>query len=119
MAGDLLIAIHDWTFLLGPGLMAVVNALLFATVLYRSGLVPRWIPTVGLIGAPILLASDLATMFGVHDQVSGTAMLAALPIAVWEMSVGVRMLVKGFVVSPAPDGAAAVRPPAVLTTATA
>lgn len=96
-----LVAVHDWTFLLGPGLMAVVNALCFGTIMYRSGLVPRIIPAVGLVGAPILLASGAATLFGLYDQVSPPAVLAALPIAAWELSVGVWMIVKGFRPAPA------------------
>lgn len=91
-----LVAVHDWTFLLGPGLMPVVNALCFGTIMLRSGLVPRIIPAVGLLGAPILLASGLATIFGVYDQVSAWALVAALPIAAWELSVGLWMTVKGF-----------------------
>ena len=98
-----LVAVHDWTFLLGPGLMAVVNALCFGTIMYRSGLVPRIIPAVGLVGAPILLASGAATLFGLYDQVSAPAVLAALPIAAWELSVGVWMIVKGFRPAPAPQ----------------
>jgi hypothetical protein len=93
---DALVAMKDWTFLLGPGVMASVNALCLATVLYRSGIVPRIIPALGLIGAPILAASSVATLFGAHDQVSTTAMLAVLPIAVWEFSLGCWMTFKGF-----------------------
>ena len=92
---DALIAIKDWTFLLGPGLMAVVNALFLATVLRRAQLVPRIIPTIGLVGAPLLLASFLATLFGAFDQVSGQALILALPIAIWEFSLGVWLTVKG------------------------
>ncbi len=66
-----LIAVKQWTFLLGPGLLAAVNALCLGVVMYRSRLVPRIIPTIGLVGAPILLASFAATFFGVYDQVSG------------------------------------------------
>ena len=91
-----LVAVHDWSFLLGPGVMPAVNALCFATVLYRSRLVPRIIPTIGLIGAPVLLASSTAVLFGAYDQVSHWSMLTALPIATWEFSVGVYMMVKGF-----------------------
>jgi len=91
-----LVQLRDWTFLLGPGLMPVFNAVLLGTLLYRSRLVPRVIPTVGLIGAPLLLGAFLATYFGVIDQVSGAAFLLTLPIAAWEFSVGVWMLVKGF-----------------------
>jgi hypothetical protein len=94
--GHALVALHDWTFLLGPGLMAGLNALLIGSIMYRSGLVPRWIPTLGLIGAPLLLASDVAVLFGVWEQVSGPAMLLTLPIAIWEFSFGVVMAVKGF-----------------------
>jgi hypothetical protein len=91
-----LVAVHDWSFLLGPGIMATINALCLATVLRRSGLVPRIIPTIGLIGAPILLASSTATLFGAWEQISGPAMLFALPIATWEFSLGVWLAVKGF-----------------------
>ena len=96
MSAQALIAVKDWTFLLGPGLMAPVNAVCLATVLYRARLVPRIIPTLGLIGAPILAASALATLFGAYDQVSGPALVAALPIAIWEFSLGVWLTVKGF-----------------------
>jgi hypothetical protein len=91
-----LVAVKDWSFLLGPGIMATVNALCFATIMYQSRLVPRWIPTLGLIGAPLLLVSSTATLFGAWDQVSSAALLMALPIATWEFSVGVYMTVKGF-----------------------
>jgi Domain of unknown function (DUF4386) len=114
-----LVAIHDWTFLLGPGLMPVVNALCFGTILLRSGLVPRIIPAIGLIGAPILLASSLATLLGLYDQVSAWALLAALPIATWEFSVGVWMTVKGFRTAPGTKEAAVVSHAAALQAATA
>ena len=57
-ASHALVAMYNWTFLFGPGFMACVNALLLGSLLYRSGLVPRIIPLVGLIGAPLLFASD-------------------------------------------------------------
>ncbi len=98
--GRSLVAVHDWTFLLGPGLIPGVNALCLGYLLYRSRLVPRILPTIGLIGAPILFASATATLFGLYDQVSSWAMLAALPIAVWEFSLGVWLVVKGFKPSP-------------------
>ncbi len=98
--GQSLVAVHDWTFLLGPGVIPGVNALLLGYLLYRSGLVPGILPTIGLIGAPILFASATATLFGLYDQVSSWAMLAALPIAVWEFSLGVWLVVKGFKPSP-------------------
>ena len=101
-----LVAVHDWTFLLGPGLMPAVSALCFGTIMYRSGLVPRIIPAIGLVGAPILLASGMAILFGVYDQVSAASLVAALPIAVWELSVGVWMIVKGFRTTPGAEAVA-------------
>lgn len=95
--GASLVAVHNWTFLLGPGLIAGVNALLLGYVMYRSGLVPRVIPMVGLIGgAPLILASATATIFGFYDQVSLPGTLAAFPVALWELSLGVWLVVKGF-----------------------
>ncbi|HEX3621958.1 MAG TPA: DUF4386 domain-containing protein [Acidimicrobiales bacterium] len=95
-----LVALHDWTFLVGPGLAPAISAMCLASVLYRTRLVPRIIPTLGLIGAPMLVVSSVATLFGVFDQVSSAAFVLALPIAVWEFSLGVWMLVKGFRPSP-------------------
>ena len=65
-------------------------------------LLPRILPVLGFIGAPLLLASDAAVMFGLWEQVSTPAGLAALPIAAWEFSLGVWLVVKGFT-SPRPD----------------
>jgi hypothetical protein len=110
-----LVAVKDWTFLLGPGVMPAINALCFATILYRFGLVPRWMPTLGLIGAPLLLASSTASLFGAWEQVSSTAIVFALPIAVWEFSVGVYMAVKGFKTRPVPENDATAVPTAPAT----
>lgn len=102
-----LVAIKDWTFLLGPGLAPVVNAVCFTTVLRQSRLVPRWIPTVGLIGAPLLAVSSIATLLGGWEQTSSTALVLALPIAVWEMAVGIYMTFKGFRTPAVDDGRSA------------
>lgn len=57
---------------------------------------PRVVPAIGLIGAPLLLASDIAIFFGHYDRMAPVAALAALPIAVWEFSLGIYLTVKGF-----------------------
>jgi hypothetical protein len=105
-----LVAVHDWTFLLGPGLMAGINALLLGTVIYRSRLVPRIIPILGLVGAPLLLASSVATMFGAWDQVSTVAGIATAPVALWEFALGVWLVVKGFNRSPVVEAAVGAEP---------
>jgi len=91
-----LVAVRDWTFLLGPGVMAAVNALLLAPLMLRSGLVLRAIPVAGLVGAPLLVVSDLATAFGVNEQLSPLSAAAVAPVFVWELSLGLWLLVKGF-----------------------
>ena len=53
-------------------------------------------PVLGLVGAPLLLASDIAILFGVLSRMAPVAALAALPIAVWELSLGVYLTIKGF-----------------------
>jgi hypothetical protein len=61
-----------------------VIALCIGTVMYSSRLIPRIIPTIGLIGAPLLIAAATATVFAHLDQISSTGALATLPIAFWE-----------------------------------
>jgi hypothetical protein len=100
VTGEALVAMRQWTFLLGPGLIPGINALFLGYVMYRSRLVPRVIPTIGLIGAPIILMSATVTIFGGWDQVSPAGALGALPIAVWEFSLGVWLTVKGFKPTP-------------------
>jgi hypothetical protein len=94
--GAALTATYNWTFTVGQSLMPGFNALLLGTLLYRSGLVPRALPVLGLIGAPILITATVATMFGAVEQYSALGGLAALPIAVWEFSLGLYLTFKGF-----------------------
>jgi hypothetical protein len=112
-----LVALHDWTFLIGPGLVIGVNSLLLAWLVHRSGLVPRWIAVLGLVGGPVVLASSTAVLFGLYDQVSVIAGLAALPVTAWEMSLAAYLIGKGFrpsaVLAPGPV------PPAVRPAVTA
>lgn len=91
-----LVALYDRLFLLGQGLMPAVNALLLGSLLYQSRLVPRILPLLGFIGAPLLLASHAAVLFGVIDRVSAIAGIAALPIALWELMLGIWLVIKGF-----------------------
>jgi hypothetical protein len=98
--GKSLVAHYNGAFLVGQSLMPGVNAVLLGTLLYRSGLVPRALPLLGLVGAPIHITAVLLTLFGVIDRVSPVALVAVLPIAAWEFSLGVYLVVKGFRPSP-------------------
>jgi hypothetical protein len=108
-----LAAIYKWTMLLGQTLMPVLNALLLGSLLYRSRLVPRILPTLGLIGAPILAASVIVALFRTNHPIVLLAAIGTLPIAVWEFSLGVWLVVKGFKSSPlisTPDRSAHIQP---------
>jgi hypothetical protein len=96
VVGQALVEVRQWSFLVGPGLIPGINALFLGYVMYRSRLVPRVIPVVGLVGAPLIILSATVTMLGGWDQVSIAGSLCALPIALWEFSLGVWLTVKGF-----------------------
>jgi hypothetical protein len=73
---------------------------LLGYLMYRSGLVPRGLAMLGLIGGPLLLASFVAVLFGVFEQVSLPAAIATIPEFLWELSFGIYLVVKGFLPSP-------------------
>jgi Domain of unknown function (DUF4386) len=77
---------------------------LLGSLLYRSRLVPRIIPMLGLIGAPILIAAVMATLFRGTVPPPSWAVLAALPVAAWKLSLGLWLVVKGFKPSPITAG---------------
>jgi hypothetical protein len=94
--GHGLVAVYTWTFLLSQSLMPVIVDSLLGYLLYRSGLVPRILPMIAFVGAPLLLVSDLAVFFGAYSNTSTVALFAALPVAVFEFSLGIYLVVKGF-----------------------
>ena len=98
--GRALVAVRDWTFLLGPSLMPGINALLLGYLMYRSRLVPRVIPVLGLVGAPLLIASAIVALFRGNHPVTVLAAIATAPIFLWELALGVWLVVKGFRPSP-------------------
>jgi Domain of unknown function (DUF4386) len=101
------VAVYNWTFLLGQSLMPGINALLLGSLLYQSRLVPRVIPVLGLIGGPLLIIAVIATLFRGTGHIPPLAVLAAIPVAAWELSLGLWLVVKGFKPSPITAGMAA------------
>jgi len=96
VAAHTLVAMYDRMFLIGQSFIPAVNALLLGSLLYQSRLVPRVLPLIGFIGAALLVAGDIAVLFGVIGQHAPSTALAAIPIALWEFSLGVWLVVKGF-----------------------
>jgi hypothetical protein len=96
-----LAAIKDWTFLLGPGfVVGVGNGLILGYLMYRSGLVPRGMAVLGLVGGPLICASGIAVLFDAL-QFGGTGQsIATIPEFLWELSLGIYLTVNGFKPSP-------------------
>lgn len=83
--------VHDWTFLVGPGLLNPINAALLATLLLRRRLVPRIVPWLGLGGAVVVAAMNLAVMFGLTKPVPALA----VPLFAWEIGLAATLFVRG------------------------
>ncbi len=99
--GEALVAIHDRAFLIGPGFFAgVANGMILGYLMYRSGLVPRGLAVLGLIGGPLVAASGVAVMFDVIERGSLLQGVATIPEFIWELSFGIYLIVKGFKSSP-------------------
>jgi hypothetical protein len=102
--GKSLVAIHDWTFLLGPAFCAGIgNGMLLGYLMYRSALVPRGLAMLGLIGGPLAVVTATAVLFGAYKQTSGWSLLLTLPEFAWELSLGIYLIVKGFRLAPIDD----------------
>jgi len=97
LVGQALVAMHDWTFLLGPGfVVGIGNGLLLGYLRYRSGLVPRPLARLGLIGGALLCASGIAVLFGVLEQGGAVQSIASMPEFFWELLLGIYLTVWGF-----------------------
>jgi hypothetical protein len=101
IAARSLVAVHDWTFLLGPTLLAGVGTgVLLGYLMYRSGLVPRRMTLLGLVGGPLVIAATVCMLFGVFKMGSSWQVIATMPEFFWELSLGIYLTVKGFKPSP-------------------
>lgn len=114
-----LVGVRDWAILIGPG-MAGFNALMFGTLLYRARLVPRAIPALGIVGAPLLISFVVGTMLGLTGPFTIWQGIAVAPFFIWELVIGLWMTFKGFNTSSpilsasAPSSAAVQNMPAVV-----
>ena len=94
--GNAFVEFHNWTEVLGQGLVVGVNTVLMAYLLYRSGLVPRFIPVLGLVGGPLVFAYNAAQMFGTSEQILSWAAIGVVPIFAWELTLAIWLIAKGF-----------------------
>ena len=104
-----LLAVHDQTALLGPQFCAGLgNGILLGYLMWRSRLLPRPMVMIGLIGGPLALLAGIGVLLGAWDTTSGLPVALTAPEAIWEFSLSVWLLVRGFRPSPILTG-----PPAV------
>jgi hypothetical protein len=54
----------------------------------------------GLVGGPLMSASGIAVLLGAFAKGSAGQVMATIPEFVWELSLGVYLIVKGFKPSP-------------------
>ena len=97
VAGQALVAIHDWTFRIGPGMVVGVgNGLILGCMMWKTRLVPRAMSILGLVGGPALLVAGVAVLFGTIEAGSSGQVIATLPEFLWELSLGSYLMAKGF-----------------------
>jgi hypothetical protein len=95
--GKSLVALHDWTFLFGPGIVVGIgNGLILGYLMYTSRLVPRGLAMLGLIGGPLIIVSGVGTLFGVIEAGGVVQLIATIPEFLWELSLGIWPIVMGF-----------------------
>ena len=91
-----LAALKDWTFLLGPGMVVPFgNGLILGYLMYKSGLVPRRMAWLGMIGGPLLLFGNFGVLFDWWDQ-TGLVSLLVIPEFIWEAFLGIYCAIWGF-----------------------
>jgi hypothetical protein len=96
ITGQALVIMYDRIFLIGQSLMPAVNDLLLGFIFYQSRLVPRALALIAIVGSLMLISADIAIMFGVLEQRAPSTALAAVPVAVFEFTLGIWLVVKGF-----------------------
>ena len=96
-----LVDVRDWTFVLGPGfIVGVGNGLILGYLMYTSGLMPRGLATLGLIAGPLICLTGLAVVLDIIEKGGAVQSIATIPEFIWELSLGIYPLVKGFKASP-------------------
>jgi hypothetical protein len=96
-----LVAIRNWTFVLGPGfVVGVGNGLILGYMMYRSGLMPRGLAILGLIAGPLICITGLGVVLDVIRRGGTVQAIATVPEFIWELSLGIYPIVKGFKASP-------------------
>ena len=96
IGGRALVAIHQWTFVMGPGFVVGVNDILLGYLMYTTALMPQRLALFGLVGGPLIFASKIAVVFGAFSITSSAAGVFAIPVFIFEASFAIYLIAKGF-----------------------
>jgi hypothetical protein len=96
IAGRTLVAVHDWSFLIGPGFIVGVNDVLLGYLMYSTGLMPPRLALFGLVGGPLIFIGKTLVVFGAFGIYSSAAGVFAIPVFIFEASFAIYLIVKGF-----------------------
>jgi hypothetical protein len=95
--GQGIFAVYEWAFRIGPGvIVGVGNGLILGGLMYRSELVPRRMALFGLVGGPLIIVSGALVILDVIPADGAVQVLATIPEFVWELSIGIYLIVKGY-----------------------
>jgi hypothetical protein len=81
-------------------MVGVGNGLILGYLMLRSGLMPRGLALLGVIGGSLLTLSTIGVLFDLHDIGDPVQGILAIPEIIWELSLGIYPLVWGFRQSP-------------------
>jgi hypothetical protein len=97
VAGQSLVAFHDWTFLLGPGFCAGIgNGLILGTIMFVSGLLPRRLAAFGIGAGALAVVAATGALLDVYDRQSAPQFLLTVPEMIWEATFGIYLVARGF-----------------------
>lgn len=95
--GNGFLAMQEWTFNLGPAfVVGVGNGCILGWMMWRTGLVPRRLSMFGLVGGPLIIATGSAAVLGLIEAGGTVQVLSAAPEFIWELGLGIYLIVKGF-----------------------
>nr|WP_288836899.1 DUF4386 domain-containing protein [uncultured Flavobacterium sp.] len=94
--GNLLKAIYNYTFIIGPHFMLGINTFIYSYIFYKSNLVPKKLAVLGLIGAVLIFVVANLKLFNILPQFSSISIALAIPIAFYEMILATWLIRNGF-----------------------
>jgi len=95
--GSVFDAMYYRAFLVGPGFWAgLANGVILGYLMYRSELVPRGMTWLGLIGGPLVMITGILVVLDAIPARGTVQGLGGFVEGLWELSLSIYCIVKGF-----------------------